>query len=78
MGLTRPRPHQINRKEANRRIVIKTVTGRSISAIITFFISWAVTKDIDSAILIVAIYSVLNTMIHIAHEQVWNKIKWGK
>jgi|APCry1669189534_1035231.scaffolds.fasta_scaffold01883_6 uncharacterized membrane protein len=78
MGLTKPRPHQVDWKESKKRKVARVMTSLCLAAASCFIISLAIIGDVYTALSILFFYFLVNFVLHFAHDHVWNKIKWGR
>lgn len=64
--------------QANRRIVAKALTWRVLSTSITFALAWWLTGNTVIAGQLAIINLFLKTFLHVIHDKIWEKIKWGK
>jgi uncharacterized membrane protein len=65
-------------KDTTKRTVIKTMTWRVLGTASTFFVSYLVTGSWSVSSGIAIIQMVVNTVLYLAHEKVWNAVRWGK
>ena len=63
--------------ESHKRTLLKTVTWRIIAVIITFTISWVLTRRIDLAAGIGTSDAIIKLFVYYAHERVWCKVPFG-
>ncbi len=64
--------------ETTLRSVVKSVSWRFIGTIDTVLISYILTGEINTAIAIGGVELVTKMVLYVAHERVWNRIKFGK
>lgn len=64
--------------DAWKRSLAKTITYRIIIVVMVFIISYFVTHDTNSALLITGWNAVLATIIYYFHERAWSRIRWGR
>ena len=60
------------------RYIVKSLTYRTISVLITFFAGWLLTGDPIIGLTLGLIEVTLKLAVYYAHEEVWHKIKFGK
>jgi uncharacterized membrane protein len=65
-------------KDTTKRTVTKTMTWRVLGTASTFFVSYLVTGSWSVSSGIAIIQMVVNTVLYLAHEKVWNAVRWGK
>tara|TARA_Y100000310_G_C20049919_1_gene520082 strand:- start:41 stop:274 length:234 start_codon:yes stop_codon:yes gene_type:complete len=65
-------------KERRSRSVLKTISYRISSSIITGLIVYIFTKEIIISLSVGALDITLKTIWYYTHERVWNKVDWGK
>lgn len=65
-------------KETWTRAAVKALTYRVWQSVNTFIISLLVTGEVAMAAAIVSIEIVVKLVIYVAHERIWNRLKWGK
>lgn len=61
-------------KDSVRRTIIKTLSWRVIGSGTTFFITWYVTGDTDTASAVFISHTVINIVLYYFHERIWNNI----
>ncbi len=64
-------------RESHLRSVLKALSWRIIATLTTALIAYAITGEIDTAILIGSIEFVLKIFIYYAHERVWQILPRG-
>ena len=65
-------------KEGWSRSLLKSMSWRIIGTLDTIIISYVITGEISFALSIGGIELVTKMMFYVAHERLWNKVKWGK
>lgn len=65
-------------KEKPIRSVAKSISWRIIGTLDTMLISWIVTGQLNTALLIGGVEVVTKMVLYFFHERVWNSVKWGK
>lgn len=65
-------------KEKPIRSIAKSISWRIVGTIDTMVISWIVTGQINTALLIGGVEVVTKMVLYFFHERIWNSIKWGK
>ena len=60
------------------RYIVKSLTYRIISSLITFFAGWLITGDILIGLTLGIIEITFKLAVYYAHEEIWHKIKFGK
>lgn len=64
--------------ERPHRSIAKALTFRILVIIINGILVFAITKRFDITSGVVAAQTIINTIIYVIHERVWNYIQWGK
>ena len=59
------------------RSLVKSISYRFYSALITFFISWLVTRNIKVATVISVIEIIVKILTYFLHERIWTRVPWG-
>ncbi|NCG05115.1 MAG: DUF2061 domain-containing protein [Bacteroidetes bacterium] len=67
-----------DQQERFSRSLLKSVSWRIIGTIDTIIISYLITGKLAFALSIGGIELVTKMILYVAHERVWNKIKWGR
>lgn len=62
----------------HRRSILKAVTWRVIAIIITFLVSYLLTKKIELAAGISAVDTLIKIFSYYGHERLWEKINFGR
>lgn len=65
-------------KEKPIRSIVKSISWRMIGTMDTMIISWIVTGQIDTALLIGGVEVITKMVLYFFHERIWNSVKWGK
>lgn len=60
------------------RSFVKAVSFRLIVIVSNVIILFVVTGEAKLVFSVVLISTVINTLLYVAHERVWNKVKWGR
>lgn len=60
------------------RSVVKSLSWRTVGTIDTMVISWFVTGQVNTALLIGGVEVITKMVLYFFHERIWNSIKWGK
>jgi uncharacterized membrane protein len=64
--------------ETRRRSVAKSLSWRFLAAIITACVAYFMTGELDFALKIGLIDTLVKLLIYFLHERVWNQINYGK
>lgn len=64
--------------EKPHRSLVKAITFRLVIVFTNVILVYLLTKRHDLTSGVVISQTILNTLIYIAHERVWNRIHWGK
>ncbi|HTM46318.1 MAG TPA: DUF2061 domain-containing protein [Polyangiaceae bacterium] len=64
--------------ETRRRSVAKSLSWRFFAAIITAFVAYFMTGQIDFAVKIGVTDTLVKLLVYFLHERVWNQINYGK
>lgn len=64
--------------ETHFRTIAKALSWRLIATTITFSIAWLLTGEVEKAISIGLIDTVLKLAAYYGHERTWMQIKFGK
>lgn len=65
-------------KEKPIRSIAKSVSWRIVGTMDTMIISWIVTGQLNTALLIGGVEVVTKMVLYFFHERIWNSVKWGK
>jgi uncharacterized membrane protein len=65
-------------KESRLRSILKAFSWRIVATLTTALIAYAITGEIDTAILIGGIEFVLKLFIYYAHERIWQIVPRGR
>lgn len=65
-------------KEKPIRSIAKSISWRIVGTLDTMIISWIVTGQLNTALVIGGVEVVTKMVLYFFHERVWNTIKWGK
>lgn len=65
-------------KEHLSRSFVKAVSFRLIVIVSNVIILFVVTGETKLIFAVVLVSTVVNTLLYVAHERVWNKVKWGR
>ena len=60
-----------------RRHLVKVITWRILSAIVTGIIVWILTRDLVISSTLMSVDAVIKFALHYGHERLWYKTKWG-
>ena len=60
------------------RYIVKSLTYRIISSLITFLAGWLITGDILIGLTLGIIEITFKLAVYYAHEEIWHKIRFGK
>ncbi len=64
--------------DSHARSIIKTLSWRFWATVITFFVSWFITRKAAIAIEIGLADTLIKLFAYYLHERGWNRIKLGK
>ena len=64
--------------DSQARSVIKAVSWRILALLITFSVSWLLTRRFELAATIGAVDSLIKIVTYYGHERIWNRIKFGQ
>jgi len=64
--------------DAPTRSIVKTLSWRVASIIITFLVSYLVTKNTSVAASISLADSIIKLVAYYYHERAWTHIRWGR
>jgi uncharacterized membrane protein len=64
--------------DRHRRTWAKVITWRMLMLITNTLIGWAVTGNIAAGLAIGASTLIVNSVIYILHERLWNHFRWGQ
>lgn len=65
-------------RERKVRTAARVTSWRIVGGILTFIISWILTKNISLSLGIFLLREFLAIILFYLHERIWNKITWGK
>ena len=60
------------------RYIVKSLTYKTLSVLITFFAGWLLTGDPRIGLTLGVIEVTLKLAVYYAHEEVWHKINFGR
>lgn len=63
--------------DSHHRTVLKTISWRIISLMLTFFICWIVTGSTIFAVSISVIDTFVKVVTYYLHERTWANVRWG-
>jgi uncharacterized membrane protein len=63
--------------ETRRRSIVKTISYRIFSSMLTFLIAWALSGRFSLGLQIGLLDAVTKLVGYFLHERVWARIKWG-
>lgn len=66
------------KKDTHSRTLLKTLSWRSISLVVTFFISWYVTGSTFFAVSISVADTCSKFVTYYLHERAWANVHWGR
>jgi uncharacterized membrane protein len=66
------------KKDTHHRTLLKTLSWRIISLIVTFFISWYVTGSTLFAVSISVADTLSKFVMYYMHERAWVNVRWGR
>lgn len=64
--------------ERPHRSLVKALTFRIMVIVTNGIIIYAITKRLDLTSGVIIVQTILNTILYIIHERIWNFIHWGK
>jgi len=64
--------------DSAKRTIIKALVFRTISAISSFILIYALTGNAGFGVKFTIIDSIVKITLYFAHERLWMKTKWGK
>lgn len=64
--------------DAPKRTILKTLSWRIISLVVTFSITYAITHSSRFAVSISLLDNLFKMLIYYGHERYWTHIKWGR
>lgn len=67
----------VMRQDTHSRTLIKTLSWRSISLVVTFFISWYITGSTLFAVSISLADTLSKFVTYYVHERAWANVHWG-
>ncbi|PRP67359.1 DUF2061 domain-containing protein [Nonlabens agnitus] len=65
-------------QDSTMRSVIKSITWRVVGTMDTILISWILTGEVRTAFAIGGVELITKMVLYVAHERVWNRIKFGR
>jgi uncharacterized membrane protein len=65
-------------QESTWRSAAKTLSWRVVITASNFLIPFITTGSWTSAVIFLGLATVVNIIIYVTHERVWNRISWGK
>ena len=60
------------------RTIYKAVTWRICITTNNFLVPYMLTGSFEKAMMFLSISSIINTVIYIVHERIWNRVRWGR
>jgi len=60
-----------------KRHIFKSITWRVIATFITILLTWTITKDINIALNIGMLDTIIKLFFYFAHERIWYKSNFG-
>ena len=60
------------------RSFIKTILWRVVGAILTFIVTFTITRNSPVSIMVTLFREITSTTLYYFYERLWNKISWGK
>ena len=64
--------------DSKARSIFKAVSWRLLALVITFSVSWIITRRFEFAITIGFVDSLIKIVTYYGHERIWNRIKFGQ
>ena len=64
--------------EHRNRSILKTLSWRIFSFILTMSIIFAYTKNMKQALCVGAGIDIIKMFLYYLHERIWNKVKFGR
>lgn len=64
--------------EHPKRSILKTLSWRSFSFVLTITIIYAYTKNIKQSVGVGAGIDIIKMILYYFHERIWNKVKFGR
>lgn len=64
--------------ETHLRSIVKAMTWRVLATVITFSVAWTLTGQLEKAVQIGILDSLIKLGIYYSHERVWNRLQFGK
>ena len=64
--------------ESTARSIAKAISWRIAGTASTFIVTYLVLGDITISGTIAFVQLVLNTLLYIVHERIWNRVTWGR
>jgi len=64
--------------ESHFRSIIKALSWRVLATLITFSVSWIFTGNLELAVEIGLVDTVIKLGVYYSHERFWNRLTFGK
>ena len=64
--------------ESHFRSIIKALSWRVLATLITFSVSWMFTGNLELAVEIGLVDTVIKLGVYYSHERFWNRLTFGK
>lgn len=64
--------------DSSIRSIAKTLSWRVVATIASFVVSYIITGNIMLSSSIAGSQIIVQTVLYMVHERIWNKIIWGK
>ncbi len=64
--------------DSHRRSFLKSLSWRFLATVLTAFVAWSVTENIQFAVTIGILDSLIKLGVYYVHERVWNKVSFGR
>ena len=64
--------------ESHSRSIIKALSWRVLATLITFSVSWMFTGNLELAVEIGLVDTVIKLGVYYSHERFWNRLTFGK
>lgn len=71
-------PSQLSSQDSTMRSIVKSVSWRLIGTMDTVLISYILTGEVRTAFAIGGVELITKMVLYIAHERIWNRIKFGR
>ena len=64
--------------ESHFRSIIKALSWRVLATMITFSVSWVFTGNLELAVEIGLVDTIIKLGVYYSHERFWNRLTFGK